>query len=140
MKAALIDHYDCIEQKGIHLETAIEEEVYAHIAPQEMRRVFDNLIVNAINHNEKGIKLRATLHEINDAWFFSVADTGVPILAEDRERLFEPFAKADAARSGGGSGLGLANVKRIVACHQGSVKLTGGIDGYTKAFVVEIPK
>ena len=56
----------------------------------------------------------------------SVDDDGPGIPAADRERLLEPFARADASRAremGGGVGLGLAIVKSVAEWHGGKVRI-----------------
>jgi signal transduction histidine kinase len=71
----------------------------------------------------------------------SVEDDGPGIAEEDRERVFERFTRLDAARArdGGGSGLGLAVVKRIVVAHGGTVQITNG-NGSGARFEVRLPR
>ena len=53
----------------------------------------------------------------------SVADTGMGIAADDLPRVFDPFFRADPARSrdAGGAGLGLAVTRAIIERHGGSI-------------------
>jgi signal transduction histidine kinase len=52
-----------------------------------------------------------------------VTDTGLGIVPEDRERVFEEFRQVDSSstRKKGGTGLGLAIAKRIVELHGGRI-------------------
>jgi signal transduction histidine kinase len=72
----------------------------------------------------------------------TVDDDGPGIEADDRERVFDRFTRLDAgrARDAGGSGLGLALVKRIVEAHGGHVRVTD-VDGATTGarFEVRLP-
>lgn len=141
LKTTLINHYDAIEQKDFHLKVSIEEGITAKVAPNEMRRVFDNLIHNAIVHNDPTTYMEVGFKKRPNGWTFFVADSGEKIPPEDQDRLFDPFAKLDPARTtSGGSGLGLAIVKKIVAYHKGQVSISEEVPGYTKAFVVEVPR
>jgi two-component system OmpR family sensor kinase len=70
----------------------------------------------------------------------SVADAGPGIAAEDQERIFERFWRADPARtrSKGGTGLGLAIVASLVEAHGGSIAIESEI-GDGAAFIVTLP-
>ena len=140
VKESVIGSLDLIEKNNINLEVAVEDGVSAEIAPNEMRRVFDNLILNAVLHNDKGINMEVKLKKNRSSWTFSAADSGGRILPEDQKRIFDSFSKLDDSRpSSGSSGLGLAIVKRIVDYHKGSVRISEEFEGYTKAFVLEVP-
>jgi two-component system OmpR family sensor kinase len=94
-----------------------------------LRQVIANLIGNALTHTPDTapveVRLGTTLVEGVPAARFEVADSGPGLTAEQRERIFERFYRADAARSreNGGAGLGLAIVSALVAAHGGRVEL-----------------
>ena len=97
-------------------------------APDEVvadSRAFDralrNLLANAARHAEA--RVRVSWGNQGDAVFVAVEDDGPGVPAEQRERIFEPFARLDASRDrgSGGVGLGLAIVQRILVAHGGSV-------------------
>ena len=78
-----------------------------------------------------------------DEVVLSVEDDGPGIADADRERVFDRFTRLDAgrARDEGGSGLGLAVVKRIVLAHGGTVCVeNGAFPGAGANFVVRLPK
>ena len=79
-----------------------------------------NLVVNA---QRAGGETPVTVTLYPDG--FSVADTGCGMTREQVERAFEPFYKADKARSrsAGGAGLGLALCKKIAQLHHGSLTI-----------------
>jgi len=69
----------------------------------------------------------------------SVGDEGPGVPAEQRERIFEPFARlADRGRGGRGSGLGLAIARRIAELHGGTL-VVGEAPGGGARFVLEVP-
>jgi len=69
---------------------------------------------------------------------FSVRDTGVGIPADDLERIFERFYKADRARSGGGTGLGLSISRHLVEAHGGRI-WAESTEGQGSTFSFTIP-
>ncbi|MEO7687877.1 MAG: ATP-binding protein [Sphingomonas sp.] len=95
--------------------------------PQALRRLFSNLVENAIRYGDAAAlrwRIDGHLAEI------IVDDSGPGFDAATAERLFEPFVRGDPSRSRetGGTGLGLAIVRSIAEAHGGTVTL-GNCDG-----------
>jgi len=91
-----------------------------------------NLGDNAIKYNRQGGQVRIIIEkdEAAKAAVITVADTGIGIPEDHRERIFERFYRVDKSRSkkSGGTGLGLSIVKHIVEYHNGSIDLTSSPD------------
>ncbi|MDR3667850.1 MAG: response regulator [Ignavibacteriaceae bacterium] len=119
-------------KKGIELNTLIKANVPDEVRgdPSRLRQILNNLISNALKFTEHGeVSIIAeTIEETNGFALikFEVKDTGIGINEEDAERLFKPFAQADASttRKFGGTGLGLAITKELVTMMEGNVGIT----------------
>ena len=128
--------YTDVEDAGMELRVEVPEEPLAVYADErQLGRVVANLIANAARHNGPGTVITLALGRRAGVADIVVADTGEPI-SQDVGELFEPFARGDAARSGGGSGLGLSIAKTIVNMHGYQIHLVQPYGTYTKAFVV----
>jgi signal transduction histidine kinase len=97
-----------------------------------------NLVSNAIKFTEAGsVRMRAKLEDGN--FLVAVADTGLGIAPEDRERVFGEFQQVDSSstRKKGGTGLGLAIARRIVELHGGRIWVESTLgEGSTFYFTV----
>ncbi|NYD22957.1 sensor histidine kinase [Kineococcus aurantiacus] len=107
---------------------------------QELSRVVRNLTDNAARHARSAVSI--DLRRNGSVAVLTVTNDGAPIPPPDRERVFERFVRLEEsrARDSGGSGLGLAVVRDVVAAHGGSVAVVdppGGAPG--TAFRVELP-
>jgi len=87
--------------------------------PRYMARAVANLVRNARAHAAR--EVRVTVEARPDGATVHVDDDGPGIAPADRERIFEPFVRADAsrARDSGGFGLGLAIVRQVARWHGG---------------------
>ena len=85
----------------------------------KLKQAFMNVVLNAMEAMPQGGVLRVSTFTKNDGVRIKVEDTGVGIPEEDLEHLFEPFF----TRKTRGTGLGLANVKRILEEHGGTVEI-----------------
>jgi two-component system phosphate regulon sensor histidine kinase PhoR len=109
----------------------------------ELTRVAENLIENAIKYgaNEGGAESAVEVRLVKDgAARLSVRDHGPGIAPEHLPRLTERFYRVDAgkSRAKGGTGLGLALVKHIVARHRGVLRVASR-RGEGAEFIVELP-
>ena len=91
--------------------------------PIRLRQVIDNLISNAVKYSPAGSTVRVLAGRVDDVWRLAVQDQGPGLTSQDRERLFQEFAKLSARPTGGESstGLGLAISRRIVQAHSGQI-------------------
>ena len=83
--------------------------------PQIVEEIIYNLCDNAIAYNKPGGSVRVTLSSPAEGQQVTVADTGIGIPPELRERVFERFYRVDKSHSSGGTGLGLSIVKHGAA-------------------------
>jgi signal transduction histidine kinase len=90
-----------------------------------MTRVLQNLLMNAVRHTPADGTVRLAAERHGGQLELSVEDTGDGIRPEDLERIFEPFFRADPARTGPGAGLGLALARRIVEALGGRITADG---------------
>jgi PAS domain S-box-containing protein len=104
-------------------------------------QVVVNLLNNAIKYSGEGGVIKVNLERKGRHGVIRVQDSGVGIEPDLIESLFEMFAQKDSTldRSGGGMGLGLHLVRRLVEFHSG--KVYGRSEGVGKGseFVVELP-
>jgi len=105
-----------------------------------LRRIVDNLLVNAITYTPRGGKVDVTLEPRSGSATLEVRDTGIGIPEEDLDRIFERFYRVDKARSrsAGGTGLGLAIVKHAVGLHGGTVEVKSKL-ARGSVFTVRMP-
>ena len=110
--------------------------------PLELRRVFNNLIANAIKFTDTGgievcVWEKLDNSQGQDYVVIEVTDTGYGIAPEDQATVFERFRQGKNKRSG--SGLGLHLSLRIVEAHSGSITLKSE-PGRGSIFTVTLPK
>jgi signal transduction histidine kinase len=135
VESALATLLDEASRAGVELEIDLASGARVLVDEVGLRRALRNLVENALDAMPEGGTLRVSTACEEGAALVSVADTGVGIPEEIRERLFEPFV---TARKKGGTGLGLAIVKKVVDDHGGSVAVTKPEGGGT-AFVLRLP-
>lgn len=129
------------EKKNLQLSIHIDKDLTFYGDPNRLQQVILNLAINATNYTPEHGKVTITIREREDRIEWVVADTGIGIAQEEKERIFERFYRVDRARSRntGGTGLGLAIVKHIIESHQGDIQVTSEINKGTE-FVIRLPK
>ncbi|GEM_PF-2444797 len=90
---------------------------------EQMVRVFQNLIANAIKFHREGVTPEVSVSAERDKqlWRISVADNGIGIDPEYADRIFNIFQRLHRRGEYPGEGIGLAVVKRIVERHGGKI-------------------
>jgi len=113
--------------------------VYANVNADELRRVLANLVDNAVRHASSVVVL-AVRAEGGGA-VLTVVDDGPGIPADERERVFERFARLDDARDrdAGGTGLGLAIVRELLRRSEASISLQENPSGPGLTAKVHLP-
>ncbi|MFA5864831.1 MAG: ATP-binding protein [Phycisphaerae bacterium] len=124
--AALVEYL--AREKSIILENnSFAEEISIHADRDLLRQVVLNLLSNAIKYTNPGGKVRldAGVSEDRESYWISVEDTGIGIAADERDKIFEKFYRSSGGRSlSGGTGLGLALVKKVVEqIHGGTIEV-----------------
>jgi signal transduction histidine kinase len=108
-------------EKRLSVVTDLNGAEEAPCSPR-ITRVLQNLLVNAVRHTPADGTVRVHASRSEDWLVVAVEDTGEGMAPEDLARVFEPFFRADPARSGTGAGLGLALARRIVESLGGRIE------------------
>jgi PAS domain S-box-containing protein len=89
----------------------------------QLQQLFQNLIGNALKYHRPGVPpiVHATARRENGTWIFSVADNGIGIEPEFRERIFGLFKRLHTGDEYSGTGIGLAICQRIVERNNGRI-------------------
>jgi signal transduction histidine kinase/tetratricopeptide (TPR) repeat protein len=146
LKAFLLDEiikplHESASKKSIQLITAIDDRIELLIDTLSLKRIFDNLISNAIKFSppQTRVIVRATLS--HDCVFVGVQDQGPGISAEDQRKMFRKFQRLSARPTGGehSTGLGLSIVKSLVEKLKGEITVESDLDAGTE-FIVKLPR
>ncbi len=116
------------------VQTHLEEVPLLAVDGNRLRQVIWNLVLNAAQATPERGTIRISLSPWGEGWALDVADDGVGIPMDQIERIFDPFY---TTRSGG-TGLGLANVERIVRAHNGEVSVQSE-EGKGTCFTLRVP-
>lgn len=129
-----------IEQLGIQLTTDIVcGPVMVRMDAEKMRRVFTNIIENAIKYRRhEDACLDVSLRISGGSAYVSIADNGVGIEPQELTKVFSSFYRTDTSRTSQveGNGLGLGIAMQIVRRHGGKIWLkSDGVNCGTTAIV-----
>ncbi len=144
---------EVVEHVRTHLEIPIKRrdvELTADIAHvtvwanwTRLVQLFTNLVDNAIKYTapERSPQIAISASDEGDYWRISVADNGVGVPEDYRERVFEMFQRLRAGHdlNPQGTGLGLALVERIVGLHGGQIWIDPDVEDGT-TFHLTLPK
>jgi PAS domain S-box-containing protein len=123
--------------RGLRYEVELKAECPYHVlgSASELREVFVNLIVNAVDAMPLGGRLNISCELTGEYLGLRFADTGIGMPEEVRERIFEPFYTTKGAH---GTGLGLAVSYGIIERHEGRISVESEVERGT-IFTIELP-
>jgi len=113
-------------EKGVRMRLLVEPEPLTMLADRSaLKRVFTNLVSNAIKYTPSGGTVQIRVGRDGDRGFTEVVDTGIGISAENVPRIFDKFFRVRDRETAEivGTGLGLPIVKALVDAHSGEIKV-----------------
>jgi len=125
-----------LTQSAVQVDIAEEGELFhARINSEQLKQVFLNLILNAIQAMTSSGQITIQLTELPETIRVSIADTGPGIPVAEAEKIFTPFFSTRA----NGAGLGLSIASKIVNTYNGSLSLD---QSYTNGarFLISLPR
>lgn len=130
-----------ISKKGIIIEKNIEQNLPTIKADQnEITRLLTNLLSNAIKYNKENGKILVEVSTSSNYLRIKVADSGIGLKPDEKDRMFNEFYRAKNERTRGisGTGLGLTIVKRIVDSYYGKIDVDSTY-GEGTTFTISLP-
>jgi len=121
---------DQLDDKRLTMVLHVPQKLEVFADRDQARRVFVNLIRNAIKWSPEGDAITISAQVNGEDVAVSIYDNGPGVPENQRERIFERFYQVDTARTKReGSGLGLAICKHIVEAHGGQIWAEGNSQG-----------
>jgi PAS domain S-box-containing protein len=126
--------------RGIALDPPPPTPLWVQADARALEQVLMNLLSNAIKYNRDGGRVWASVESTARKVAIAVHDTGPGLTAEQRARLFQPFARLGAeARRIEGSGLGLVIARQLVQAQGGTLDVASE-PGLGSVFRVVLPR
>jgi len=131
-----------IESKGAVVDIGDLPTIQAD--PTQLRQVFQNLLANAMKFQGEGavphvaIRAEQAACGASPGWRITVRDNGIGFEQQHAERIFAPFQRLHGRSEFGGSGIGLAIVRRIVERHGGTIVAESSV-GHGALFSILVP-
>jgi len=125
-------------QKNIEIRLSGRAGVIVHGDKEKLRRLFLNLLENAVKYSQPGGIVSVQVEEVKPWAQISVADTGRGIPEDEIPNIFERFYRLEKSRSPGGFGLGLSIARSIVEAHKGKIEVKSSV-GKGSTFIASLP-
>lgn len=142
LESLVLQHQQRAIQKEIHIElkSNVPPNTTIDTNEEELTRILDNLVSNAIKFSNIGSKVFITVHTTVDHLVFKVQDEGPGIGEDDKVHLFKKFKKLSARPTAGepSTGLGLSIVKSLIDRLKGSITVESELRKGT-TFIISIP-
>lgn len=106
---------------------------------KEIRRVIENLAINAVKYGEPNTPITLTVQETETQISLTIHNEGDPIALDAQSILFQQFRRTISAEEQTGWGLGLFLAKNITEAHQGTLAVESA-EGKGTSFIINLPK
>jgi len=116
-----------------------DSEINSYCSPKEIRRVIENLAINAVKYGEPKTPITLTLQQTETQVSLTIHNQGNPIALDAQSILFQQFRRTPSAEEQTGWGLGLFLVKSIIEAHQGTIEVKSAA-GEGTSFIIKLPK
>ena len=128
-----------ISESQTRIEVGPLPEIFGY--ETELRLLFQNLIINATKFRKKEVTpiIKIGVQEEINHWVFSVADNGIGIKPAHQDRIFGIFQRLHSQKDYEGTGIGLANCRKIAELHDGNIWVESR-EGEGSTFFIKIPK
>ena len=128
------------EAQGVALEQ-LGDRALANVDPQRVGQILANLLDNALRHTVAGGRVRIEGRRRDEVAVITVSDTGDGLTADQLDRVFERFYRADLsrARDAAGAGIGLTISRSLAVAHGGSLTAASPGPGHGSTFTLTLP-
>ena len=119
------DYLPHVEERGMALERDIDRDLAVDVDPRVFASALVNLLENALKYtpsSQSPEPLLVGLHRVNGSATLEVADRGIGIPPEERDKVFDDFYRATNSGEARGAGLGLSLVSHFAKSHGGSIE------------------
>ena len=127
------------KKKGLSLQFTGKEGVMIRADENYIRRLFLNLIDNAVKYTQAGGKVAVSLKKTAGFAVIRISDTGAGIPKKDLPYIYNRFFRLEKSRSSEGFGLGLSIVRSIVEAHKGKIRVRSKTGKGTE-FTIQLPR
>ena len=126
-----------LEEADKHFTYTVEPGIWVQGDTDLLVQLLSNLLENTVEHTRDGASIETVITASAGSIDIQVTDDGPGMTAQDAERIFDRFHRADASRNTPGNGLGLSLVRAIAELHGGSAKILSVNNGST--FLISLP-
>lgn len=130
-----------IDEKQARVQLLTKSWPMLHASPDELTRLFQNLIGNALKYHKPGQAPQVSLdvERTKGHWRFCIRDQGIGIAPEQFDRLFRVFQRLHTRSEYEGTGIGLAVCRKIVERHGGRIWVESEGEGKGCRFCFVLP-
>ena len=125
-----------VKNRGYIFDWSIDVTAMIYVDTDKLKRVFMNIMKNALEAMKKGGTFTLKAAEVNGEVEFLLSDSGTGIPEEIKDKLFDSFVTSGKE---GGTGLGLAIAKKVIEEHKGRIEVESEV-GKGTTFKIYIPK